>query len=267
MDLFSYVDYKKFFKDLIKLRPHKGRGEFARLADYLGINSTMVSQILSGPKDFTFEQAQRLCHYFALNKIETDYLMILVQIERAGSVDLKNYYREKRDEIKINSGHVSKRISPSKDLTEQEKSIFYSNYLYSSIHLYCSLPNGQSSESIERRFSIKRFKAQKILDFLVSARLCSQNTGRYTATSLTTHVSPDSADFLKHHSNWRLKSVQKCEDLNENDLFFTANISLSTQDYVQIRELLLDAISRTSKIVANSPPEELCNLNIDFFKI
>ncbi len=69
----------------------------------------MVSQVMAGSKDFTLEQAKKVAEYFVLPKFETDYFLLLVQIERAGTQDLKNYFREKRDEIKKESLKISKR--------------------------------------------------------------------------------------------------------------------------------------------------------------
>lgn len=267
MSIFEFNDYKAFLRTEIKSKPGAGRGELSRLADHLGVNATMVSQVMAGPKDFTLEQAKKVAEYFVLPKLETDYLLILVQIERSGTQDLKNYFREKREEIKKESLKISKRITSERKLTDLERSIFYSSHLYSAIHLFCSVNDGQSLESILEKFDISRVRAQEILQFLLSAGLCIQDKGLYKMGNQSTHVEKGSPFLIKHHSNWRIAAIQKSENIADEEMMFTANISLSQKDFVNIRETLMQTIQEISKTVKDSPAEEIANLNIDLFWI
>ncbi|MGZ3748396.1 MAG: TIGR02147 family protein [Pseudobdellovibrionaceae bacterium] len=267
MAIFEFNNYKIFLKSEIKARPGSGRGELSRLADYLGVNATMVSQVMAGPKDFTLEQAKKVAEYFALPKLDTDYFLILVQIERAGSEDLKTYFREKRDEIKKQSLQVSKRIVSEKKLNDVEKSIFYSSKLYSAIHLFTSIKEGVSLEEILERFDISRLLAQEIMQFLLLTELCIYEKGRYKMGTQSTHIDKGSPFLIKHHSNWRISAIQKSESLKDEELMFTANISLSRRDFEKIRDLLMQTIQEISKTVKDSTAEDIANLNIDFFWI
>ncbi|MDG0817192.1 TIGR02147 family protein [Bdellovibrio svalbardensis] len=267
MSIFEFNDYKAFLRSEIKKRPGAGRGELSRLSEFLGINATMVSQVMSGPKDFTLEQAKKIAEYFVLPKVETDFFITLIQIERAGTQDLKNYFREKRDEIKKESLKISNRIVSEKRLTDLERSIFYSSHLYSAIHLFCSVGNGQSLESILKKFEISRQRAQEILQFLLSNGLCIQKNGLYMMGTQSTHVEKGSPFLIKHHSNWRIAAIQKSENIADNEMMFTANISLSQKDFAKIRETLMQTIQEISETVKASPAEEIANLNIDLFWI
>lgn len=267
MSIFEFNDYKLFLRSEIRRRPNSGRGEFSRLAEYLGINATMVSQIMTGSKDFTLEQAKKVSTYFALPKLETDYLLILVQVERAGTQDLKNYFREKRDELRRESQKISKRISSERVLTDLQRSIFYASHLYSAIHLFCSVDDGQDLESIIKKFDITRTRAQEILQFLISTGLCIQVNGLYKMGTQSTHVEKGSPFLIKHHSNWRIAAIQKSEDISDDEMMFTANISLSKKDFNKIRETLMQSIQEIANTVKDSPAEEIANLNIDLFWI
>lgn len=267
MAVFEYNDYKSFIRTEIKSRAGRGRGEFSRLAEHLGVNATMVSQVMAGSKDFTLEQAKKVADYFILPPIETDYFLILVQIERAGTQDLKNYFREKRDELKKESLQISKRIVSERKLNDLERSIFYSSGLYSAIHLYTSLDREANFEDIINKFDISRARAQEILQFLLSTGLCVQEKGRYRMGTQSTHVEKSSPFLIKHHSNWRIAAIQKSENLSDEEMMFTANISLSKKDFGKIRESLIQTVQEVSKTVKDSSPEDIANLNIDFFWI
>lgn len=80
------------------------------------------------------------------------------------------------------------------------------------------------------------------------------------------HVPNESPLVVKHHTNWRLKAIQKMDKREQSELFFTAPMALSKKDFAIIREKFNVVIKETINIVKDSPSEELVCLNIDFFK-
>jgi uncharacterized protein (TIGR02147 family) len=107
MAVFKYNNYKTYLRDLILAKGSAGRGEYRRLADYLGVHPTLISQILSGDKDFSPEQILKVAKFYGLGKTENRYLVILVEIERAGSKDLKDQFIEMRTELQRESLRLS----------------------------------------------------------------------------------------------------------------------------------------------------------------
>jgi plasmid maintenance system antidote protein VapI len=125
MSIFEYSDYKSFLRDQILVLPKKGRGEINRMAKHLRVHPTLISQVLNGTRDFSAEQIYSLCGYFGLQQLESDYLVLLLQFERAGTSEFKKYYTKKIDELKLASLNISKRLTQNKKLTDYEYSIFY----------------------------------------------------------------------------------------------------------------------------------------------
>ncbi len=265
MSVFEFSDYRKFLKQLIKTFPQGGRGVWARLSENLNVNATMVSQIMSGTKDFSIEQAQSVAIFLGLQKLEADYFILLVQIERAGTHELKSYFKEKIDELKKDSLKISKRIKSDRKLTDLERSIFYSSKNYSAIHLFCSIGKGATVESIAKKFDLPRVRVHEILQFLVSTGLCSQHSHYYRTGNQTIHVDKGSPFLIKHHGNWRIEAIKKSEILSDEELMFTANVSLSKEDFLKVRETLVRTIQEVVETVKASPSEEVANLNIDLF--
>ena len=95
MSIYIFSDYRAYLRDYIQKLPKKGRGEVGQIARYLRIHSSLISQILSGSKDFSHEQAQDLTSYLGLNTLETDYFILLVQHSKAGTKKLKDYLKNK----------------------------------------------------------------------------------------------------------------------------------------------------------------------------
>jgi uncharacterized protein (TIGR02147 family) len=267
MAIFESSNYRIFLNNRMKKLQVSGRGVKTKLAEHLNINSTMISQILSGTKDFSIEQAIKVAQYLGLQKLETDYFIILVQIERAGTQDLKHYYLEKRNQLRKDSLKLANRIQSDKELTDLERSIFYSSKIYSSIHLFTSLGKGKTLDEILERFDLKRNRAREIISFLLSAGLIIDKNGIYHMEGKSTHVEKGSPFLLNHHINWRIKSVDKAERLSAEEMMYTGNFSLSKKDFLKVREELVQSLQRVIDTVKESPAEELANLNIDFFWI
>jgi uncharacterized protein (TIGR02147 family) len=265
MSIFDKNNYRAIFEERLKKLPKSGRGVKAQLAAYLNINSTMISQILSGNKDFSIEQAQKAAEFLGLSKLEMDYFITLVQIERAGNVDLKKYFSEKKEALKKESLKLSKRLGADIALTDLERSIFYSSKLYSSIHLFTSLEGGKSIDEITKRFALKRTRAMEVISFLLSAGLISEHDGKYSMEGKTTHVEKGSPFLLNHHTNWRVLAIEKAESITEDEMMYTGNFSLSKKDFLVIREELVATLQKVVKTVQDSPAEDLANLNIDLF--
>src|SRR4051812_18991374 len=102
MDIFAYLDYRVYVRQRIRLLP-SSHGQFTKLAHALGMHTTSVSQVFRGHKMLTPEQGCALAAYFQLNDLETEYLLTLVQLERAGTPLLKNTLQKKRESIRAQS--------------------------------------------------------------------------------------------------------------------------------------------------------------------
>jgi uncharacterized protein (TIGR02147 family) len=259
--LLNFTDYKDFIRASLQ------RGGLKRLAEHLGVNSTMVSQIMSGTKDFTLEQGEKLLSFFNLRNLEAEYFLLLIQIERAGTESLKNFYRKRLEEVKSQSLSIKNRLVVDHTLTSEEKSTFYSSWVYSAIQIFTSIGTGQSYEAIHRAFKIDPHRLDDILNFLISTGLCNLEAGIYTPGAQSTHIEKGSPFLIQHHTNWRVKAIEQVEKLSNEELMFTANITIAKKDFPILRENLVQTIKSFADVVKDSPPEMMANLNIDFFKI
>ena len=266
MSIFNFSDSRLFLRHYINELPRGGRGEARKLAQYLSVSTTLISQILASQKSFTSEQAQHLTHYLGLSELEADYLMHLIQLERAGSVEVRKYWQSKLQEIKDRGLKLSNRVRPERVLNDQERSIFYSTPLYSAIRLYTSVgKRGKTVGEVAARFVIPLSRATEILRFLTETGLCVVKDERYQLGSQSTHLAQGSPHLLKHHSGWRVRAMRRAEDLAENELMYTAPVSLSEEDFAALRESMVQFIKTFLAKVHASPSEEVACFNLDFF--
>jgi uncharacterized protein (TIGR02147 family) len=266
--IFTYDDFRSYLKARIKALPKNGHGEAKRMAAHLKVSSTFMSHVLSGSKQLSQEQTSSLSIYLGHSDLETEYFFYLVQIERAGNQSLKKFFQKKMDEIKEKSHNLADRVKFKKDLTDEQKSIFYSSPLYSAVHLFTSIKEkGVTLEEIQSRFNIDRAKVSEVLKFLKETSLCEQVGNAYKMGTQSTHLSAHSPHIVKHHTNWRLRAIEASEDLSTNELMYTVNVSLSKKDFEKLREEMVTNIQKFLETVYESPAEDIATFNMDWFWI
>jgi len=268
MSIFEFSESRVYLRDYVARLPKEGRGELTRIAQRLGINTTLLSQIMSGSRDFTPEQALELSRYLGHTEIDTDYFGLLVQCERAGSATLKAHLKKKIAQTKTEALKLVRRISHDKRLSPAECSQFYSSWIYSAVHLFTSTKtNGVDINEICDRFKVSRARANQVIQFLIQAGLVTAAGDRYKISVQSTFLEKGSPDLLKHHANWRVHAINRADSLLDSELMFTGQASLSERDFARLRDLLAEFIKTTSQTAKDSEPENLACLNIDWYWI
>lgn len=268
MSQFIHNDYRSFLREILEKRPRKGRGEMQKIAEHLRVHSTLISQIMSGLRELTDEQAFELSHYLELTETESEYFQLLVKIERAGTQTYKQHLKEKLNEMREQVQKVSKRFTKTDELNDQQKAVFYSSWIYSAIRLFCSTKEeGRSLEDVMQYFHISRTRAAEYLEFLVSCHLCENKKDLYQMGNQRTYIDRGSIYFLKHHLNWRMKSIERSETATSDEKLYTVTMSVSHEGFLKIKDEISKLLNEVLKVSNTTDPEKLVCFNCDFFQI
>lgn len=262
---FEEENYKAIIRGLMKSGQSEIRGLNKKLAEYLSINPSLVSQILSGTKDFTEEQIVLVSEFFGFGNLETKYLLALVQFERAGSVKLKKLFADQIIQIRQQSLDLSNRAEVGIKLSDSDQAQFYSSWLYSAIHLMTTLEIAPHFRFICERFHLPQERAQQIIQFLLDRKLITEKGARFYPGPTSTHLSKESVYTCNYHRLWRQKSMQIAERLLPEEFMYSCNFSVNRSDFQKIREELVAVTQKFLKIAQDSPAEDLAQLNIDLF--
>jgi uncharacterized protein (TIGR02147 family) len=265
MDFFEYKNYRKLLSDWLRKRKSQRKGGVVQMAEAIGIHPTFLSQVLGDTKEFSAEQAMAAASYMSMTALEKEFFLLLVLSERAGSKDLKEYYNLKLEQITKQRLDLDKRFEGHKTLTDADRAVFYSSWIYSAIRLACSIDDGQTVEQLCLRFDLPREKVISILDFLCGVGFCENQKGKYLLKVIHTHVPSNSPFVVRHHINWRLQALQKIDSSTEEELHLTAPMMISKKDFTKIRDVLTATIKECVEVAKESKSEELACLNIDFF--
>lgn len=268
MSLFLHDDYRHFISEYLGKLPKNGRGELTKMAKALGVHQTLMSLVIAGERDLSVEQGYDLAVYIGLTDLESEYFSLLIQFARAGTARYKKVIQEKLEKIKKDATQISKRVAHEKILSDQQRAVIYSSWIYSAVRLFASMEDkGKTIEQVQERFQISRQRTIDILNFLESTGLVTKENDSYKMGTARTFLEHGSPHALKHHSNWRVKSLQQADEISEKELMFTCPVSLSKKDFEQLREQMAEFIKSFLSVVKDSPAEELACLNMDFFWI
>lgn len=151
-------------------------------------------------------------------------------------------------------------------LDEESQQTFYSSWIFSAIHLWTTTsPEGVTTEQIASRLGLQKARVQAATRFLADVGLITARDFRWQVALQSTFLEHGSPHLNQHHRNWRLRAIDKVNDLSSDELMYTAQVTLSRADFARIREELVRAIDVATKIVTPSPAEDLACLHIDWF--
>lgn len=268
MQIYETNDYKAYVRARIRAMPKAGRGEWRALAEALRIHPTRISHIFKGNLELSLEQASLLCRYWGLSQVESEYFLLLVQMARAGNTELREILMKQAEGLRERAAKLENRVVRDKILTESEKAIFYSTWLYSALRLSTSIESCRTLDALAEKFELPREKIREMMDFLVESGLCDLENGEYRMQAKRTHVEADSVHAQRHHANWRLQALLNQERFGPSELSYTCPVSLNRADQKRLRGLITKTIEEFLKTVtASEPPEMLACLNIDWFEV
>lgn len=266
--IFKFECYKLFLRDWIAAHG-KRRGGVSRLAEAIKVHPSFISQILNMDKHLSQEQAFKVGDFLGLRELERDYFLLLTLEAKSGTQRLKIYYQGKLRKIREQAKTVSANVGQAKRLSEKARARFYSDPSYSLIRLLTSIDGFNDGSSISETLRLPLSYVLEVLDFLVEHDLCrySEESG-YSLGKKSTHLSNKSPFILSHHRNWRNKAIELFASMDDEDLAFSAPLTLSSKDFSNVREKILALIRDATKVVAETEKEEeFVVFNVDWLRL
>ena len=265
--VFEFRNYKTYLSYFESHMHNKGRGFRAALARAASCQTAYISQVLNGKAHFSLEQGHAFSKFLIHTKEEARFFLILIEYARAGNNELKSQFLEMIEELIQKQLNLKDRFQVQDVLSLEAQTIYYSEWAYAAIHVAVTVPNLQLVGALSDFFKLSESKVQKVLKFLISSGLVTQSAGRYQIGSSRLHLGNDSGLISKHHTNWRLQSMNSFERETERDLHFTSIVTLSLDDVLEIKARFVKEIESFNSIVKLSKEETVSCLSLDFFSL
>lgn len=268
MQIFLQKTSQNIIAEKIKSMPNGGRGVAAKLSKELGIHPTTLSQILTGKRILNLEQAHQISNFFGFSKLETTYLITMVNKERSDNTELAKFFESQLKELSEQSKNLINRVSADTQISDVEQNTFYSSWEYTAIRNLSAINQYGTIEEIANRLNIPAKKVSEIIEFLLKSGLCKYDkNNKITIGPQVTHLSSSATAIKHHHINWRLKNIDRVNKLDKEELMYTSISSLSSKDCAIIQENIIQLIEKTVSKIKSSPSEELRSFCVDWVKV
>ena len=209
----------------------------------------------------------RLCEYLNLTELESDYVMNLLLKDRSTTIAARQIFETKMFKIKNIADELSLKIKNKKDsheiISEAHKTLYYSNWLFSAVHILTSIDAFQTVESVAKKMNCAESAIMQVLNSLIEMNMVEKNKDKYVHNGQSMYLKRDAAQIYSLHLQSRLESVQRSYE--KNDLHFTNIFSASKDDVEKIRSQIVDLIEVQRKTVHDSGAQTACVFCCDFF--
>lgn len=262
--IYTYQSYKKYIKDVSEFY---GRGSIAKLSEAAGCNRTYLSQCLSTKVQLTPDHIMGIADYLNLSEDEQDYFLQMLLLDRSASKTIQSKIKKKMDKMIQSDLVLSKKISQKKDsreLSESEKTKYYSSWKYAVIHSLVSIRDFQTPTSISKKMRLSESEIATALKDLNEMGLITYANGHWSHSGQNIHIPTGSSYTTLNHLNWRLKSVEDVN--NKSSVHYTTVFSLSKKDWESLRQKLIDFIEKQRNDIHSSGSEELYCFCCDLFQ-
>jgi uncharacterized protein (TIGR02147 family) len=251
---------------LIASYPKAGRGLRKQLAQFIGCQEAYVTQVLSGPAHFSPEQGEAAARFFQLGGAETEFFLLLIAHNRAGTRALKGIYENQLTRLRAQAKQLGARLAAEPAARKDFRPTYYSGWQYAAVHMALQITETRTAARISQRLGIPVRRVNAILGFLEETGLAKRSGEEFLPEgSAGLHLERQSPLVVPHHTTWRMKAVQAVNDREADSLHYSGVVTCSRADRELIQEKLSQCLEQCIQIVKDSPSEELVALNIDWF--
>jgi len=265
--IYEYRNYKSYLIEMVGNKSRRS-GFKSKLAKAAQCSSTLISQVLYGNRHFTLEQAESLAQDFMSNEEERRFFILLVQMERAGTLSLKKFFNQQIDEVLFQRDRLQKRLKMESELPQDQQNIYYSSWEYAAVHMATTLVGQkQVADYLANELGVSPKRTAAILNFLLTNKIISLVDQQYRTGKAQLHLSPASSNIIKHHTNWRLQAIHSLERNHISDFHYSAVMSVGEVDRSVLREILSEAIEKMAKVIKTTTATSLQGVCLDLFDL
>jgi uncharacterized protein (TIGR02147 family) len=259
----------KGYRDFISFQLKKGgRGSRSTLAERLGVQLSYLWSVLSGKQDFTPEQLLGCAEFFQLKDSETEWLMLLLNRDRAASEKVKEYYQKQLNRLKGNQTELQKRVRVANEIDPQFILEYYSDWRPIAFTMGIRNPKCRTPRALADRFNLNIAQANQTLQLVEKVGMAKFEKNEFLPTQARFHLGKNLAALKLHHTNWRMKAVEAIDQQRDkNELHYSSVMSIDAEAYQEIRKLILKSIEKMEPSIEKAKDDEVVVLAIDLFKI
>ncbi len=253
----DFEDYRDYLHMTLEKRAQTNKGQKHKLATSIGCHAGYLSKVLGGMNDLSLEQAQATNKFLGHTPSESKYFLNLVLLARAGTSELKTYFKEELKKQKEEKLQLKNRIEIGRTLSEVHQAKYYSSWHYAATHVCVSLHAVKNKEQIAQALQLPQMTVNETLEFLVDIGILKKRGEEYLPGEVNLFLDKSSPFINQHHTNWRVRSLQSLDGVNPLDLHYSGVVTCSQKSIEKVREVFLSAIQDVRATIKESDSDEV----------
>lgn len=268
-NIFDFDSTPKFLEALLVGKDgRRKRGRMKELSDAMRCHPSYVSQVIRGLSYLSVEQAVRLGHHLTLPSLEFEYLVALVERDRAGCRQSRRYFETKLEGLKDQRKNLHNRWAISTLPHEKAELLFFSNWLLQAVHGLCQIAPQLSERDLAVRLQVPQASMSKVIANLEMMGLLRRQDGKWIVSEHQFGLKRGSALSDQYHTTWRLKSIEALMTRgSESGQFLSSTAMISAEVAKEIESELFQFLDRIRSKIMASKSEGIYCLNLDFFPL
>ncbi len=264
-NLYKFNNTSSYLKHIAQNQNKPNRGMQSRLAEAAGCSKPHFSLVMKERAFLTPDQAYGVCQYLGLSKMEQKYFELILSHERASNKKYKDYLKQEIKKYKIKATkliHKTENNNPT-ELSSEDLFLYYSDWIYSAVHIATSIPHYQSIKKLKSFFHLDSKKINEIIDYLNKIKLIKQDGDSVKISNNNMHLDKESKYYKIFSKQWSDKIHELQKNKNLDDFDYTGCFTCDEDAYEQIREEFDHLFEKIQKIVQKSSERKMAVIKIN----
>lgn len=272
MNIFRYLDYRTFLLTFIEHLKKRGlKVNHSGLAEAIEVQKTYVSRVLRKQAHFNADQLFLCCKYLKLNAEETNYLLLLLEQERASvkerrSILTGQIHQIQQTKAKIQNHSRATMVEPA--VGEQYLEYYLDPrvpLVHTCFHIesYRVQPN-----KIRQAMNMTEEQFKQILDILVRVKIIEWNSLAkcFDLKVSHLHLTKESPLSFPAEQLTRMMVLDHLKKLRADErLYYSFTFAADEKTRKKVHEEFLKFLRATEPEIRAAPSEEVFHMSFDLF--
>lgn len=264
---FEYKSYRDFLKNLCATSDAK-RGFQSQLSRAAGCQAAYFSQVLKQKVHLTEDQIYALSEDLDFSSAETNFFILLLRYEKAGTEKLREYILKEIDLARANQDRLSARVIADQIVySEEDLAKYFASWIPSVIHVATSSDRFRNVEQIAQRLGLSQKDTKDVLTFLAKKGWVKQIGQEYHYSSGNIHIvkeSPLHSTMQVTRRHLVLNSIAQC---SPESIHYSSVFTLDRKSYEELKKISASFIQKSAKQINDGGTDELYTLTLDLFQV
>ncbi len=268
MNIFKIGDYQIVIKRLVEGRKLLDPNfTYEKLAEKIKVPKSYLSRVLSGKYDLSADQAFLLTRVFELTTLETDFFVMLVEFNRSATPARREYLRKKLQLIVDEQNEVRSHIQGNELKTDDEKAgLYYGDPHCQTVHICMAIDRFREKPGLLLEpLRISASRLEDILRRLERCQIIKRSSKGIELVANFLHLPKGSPLFPLWQSQQRATVFAKMLENLETTFDVNAVFSADDETFTQVREILLETLTRIQTLSNSARHNDAYQLAINFF--